>query len=305
MNSDNWNFLAKLLDTPGSADPPAEEQQETDSTTAKNDADSAAGEDSPAPKAKQPTRESGKTRLLDALKAKIPPNILPGFGTASSDQEEKPASPDPQLESVSKSTKAAASSVSAVEDGPNKEPADSTENASQENLGGWNDVASELGIEETVERDAPRPVQRNPSQLDQKSAATKKARPAKKKSSEFATGLGFDTEEEQTEEEEAEPQLAPDKSNTDPLASASAFGEPSRDKSTGQSTQRNEPRKSRNRDRNESASRGRSQRGSRDREDNDRNDRDTRTARPAGERGQRSESPSDSGEDSKRPGRTT
>ena len=103
---DNWNILARLLDTPAASDPPVEEEKEPTAENAEP-ADSASPSDATQPNAATesdsadgPAAASAPEKtgsILDALKAKIPPQILPGFGSFSdgstnSDEKETPAS---------------------------------------------------------------------------------------------------------------------------------------------------------------------------------------------------------------------
>ena len=142
------------------ADPPAEEKQQpkpATSTPAEQSpppeaADSSVAEssaaDAPARDAAAPTPAPSKAgSILDALKAKIPPQILPGFGspnaTASSvtDEDISPGESvaETQTESTETSNTPAESRTIAGSTGTTSEPADGQSDAAakSEASGGW------------------------------------------------------------------------------------------------------------------------------------------------------------------------
>ncbi len=242
---DNWNILAKLLDTPGASDPPADEDKQSKSDVSTEPAKSSidaipagASEEHDADKNAETKNVEPKASksgsILDALKAKIPPQILPGFGS-SNDDDAEPAKATDSLTAASD----ASGSEPVTEPGnevPNSDsesaPAEGTDNTSadaevEDNLGGWSDLASELGIEEVPE---PQQAVAHEPQADRSDSETKpkskreKRSHSRKKTTGFAKGLGFEDDEDQSDQIQAELD-SEDESFDDPLASPSAFGD--------------------------------------------------------------------------------
>ena len=146
---DNWNILAKLLDTPG-ADPPADENKQSKSDVSTEPAKSSIEAIPAGASEEHDTDKNAETKnvepkasksgsILDALKAKIPPQILPGFGS-SNDDDAEPAKETDSLTAASD----ASGSESVTEPGNEVQttPAEGTDNTSadaeaEDNLGGW------------------------------------------------------------------------------------------------------------------------------------------------------------------------
>ena len=244
---DNWNILAKLLDTPGSSEPPAEAKQESKPASTEP-ADSATSSESTksaqtdaAPSTPAPTTASAPSKagsILDALKAKIPPQILPGFGSSNaaarsgtdkktSATESVPATQTvaaevPESVATPRTHDDSAEASSEEPDGQSDDP--SASEGASEGAGGWSDLVSELGIDEPPEpkQEAPRAPRARRTESAPKSATRGSSGSEQKKSAGFATGLGLDgAEPEQEEPQDTTPTEA---SSEDPLASASAFG---------------------------------------------------------------------------------
>ena len=104
MRSDHWNFLANLLGTPGPAEPPieAEKKEVEPKSPAESpveeviDAEASIETENAGRETAQPDHaaESDGASVLDALKATVPTELVPGFeATGRQDAEQTDAEP--------------------------------------------------------------------------------------------------------------------------------------------------------------------------------------------------------------------
>lgn len=226
MKSDHWNFLANLLGTPSPAEPPRKEKEEKTKESASSEKQPPQAEsparpsDSDRERAQAPVAESARKPepasgedILDALSAAVPPQVLPGFGSAARDEEpaeaERSAPADreprraPRVEEVrgtqdrpTGSTAGSAPPPSSAEAETVEVGASDQEEPDEELDSAWGDLAAELGVEP-----APAPLRQPSTAKAPESSASEKARPAKggkpkRRESAFGSGLGLDDEEE-------------------------------------------------------------------------------------------------------------